>query len=224
MRKEGIKMRNVKKVLAVFVLIILVLGGIIVAKSGFNYGIEYKKVTELKFMLGQVINMSDVESIVKEAFNDKEVRIQKIDYFDDSVNIISKSITDVNISVVDPTDEEIQTLIDKLNEKYSQNNSMDSISKVKTADISLSKIINPYLLPAIVALAIIVLYMVVRFRKQGVAKVILKPIFSVVIVEAVFFAICAIVRIPITIWTMPFALVLMVITLTWNAYKFEENV
>lgn len=206
-------MKNIKKVLALFVVIVLILGTSMVVKKGFNYGIEYKEVTELKFMLGQVLDMDEVESIVNEAFNNKETRIQKIDYFNDSVNI----------SVVEPTDEEIQALLDKLNARYSQNNEMNNISRVKTANVSLTEIIKPYILPSIVTLVLVLLYMIVRFRNQGILKVALLPIFATIVAEALFFAICAIIRIPITIWTMPFALILMILTLTWYAYKFEKN-
>lgn len=207
-------MKNIKKGLALIVIIILILGIIMVVKKGFNYGIEYKEVTELKFMLGQVLDMNEVENIVNEAFNNKELKIQKIDFFNDSVNI----------SVVEPTDEEIQTLINKLNERYNQNNTIDSISIVKTANVFLKEIIKPYILPCIIALALVALYMIIRFRNQGVVKVALLPIFATLIVEALFFAVCAIIRIPITIWIIPFALILMIITLTWYAYKFEKNI
>lgn len=206
-------MKNIKKVLALFVVIVLILGILMVVKKGFNYGIEYKEVTELKFMLGQVLDMDEVESIVNESFNNKETRIQKIDHFNDSVNI----------SVVEPTDEEIQVLLDKLNARYSQNNEMNNISRVKTANVSLTEIIKPYILPSIVALVLVLLYMIVRYRNQGILKVALLPIFATIVVEALFFAICAIIRIPITIWTMPFALILMILTLTWYAYKYEKN-
>lgn len=206
-------MKNIKKVLALFVVIVLILGTSMVVKKGFNYGIEYKEVTELKFMLGQVLDMDEVESIVNEAFNNKETRIQKIDYFNDYVNI----------SVVEPTDEEIQALLDKLNARYSQNNEMNNISRVKTANVSFTEIIKPYILPSIVALVLVLLYMIVRFRNQGILKVALLPIFATIVAEVLFFAICAIIRIPITIWTMPFALILMILTLTWYAYKFEKN-
>ena len=101
-------MRNINKILVILVAILLVIGMFLIATRGFNYSIEYKGVTELKFMLGQVLDMNEVESIAKEALNNKEMKIQKIDYFNDSINI----------SVVDPTDEEIQALIDKFNSRY----------------------------------------------------------------------------------------------------------
>ena len=206
-------MRNINKILVILVAILLVIGIFLMVTKGFNYSIEYKEVTELKFMLGQVLDMEEVESIVKEAFNDKEVRIQKIDYFNDSVNI----------SVVEPTDEEIQSLIDKFNSRYSQNNTMDSISIVKTADTPLYEIAKPYIFPSILVLVLAAIYMGIRFRKQGILKVTLLPIIMTVVVEALYLSILAILQIPISIWTMPIALVLLLITLTVYAYRFETN-
>jgi len=207
-------MRNVKKILAVFIVIVLVFGIGCLIKEGFNYGVEYKAVTEIKFMLGEVLNIEEVNSIVNEAFNGKEVKVQKVGYFDDSVNI----------SVVEPTDEEIQSLIDKFNKKYNQNNDMDSLNMVKTGNITFMEIVKPYVFPVILVLVLIAIYMGIRFRNQGVVKVILIPLFATLIVEALYFSAIAILQTPITIWTMPIALGLMIVTLTLYAYKFEKNI
>lgn len=207
-------MRNVKKILAVFIVIILVFGIFCFIKDGFNYGIEYKAVTEIKFMLGEVLNIGEVNSIVNEAFNEKEVKVQKVGYFDDSVNI----------SVVEPTDEEIQTLIDKFNKRYNQNNDMDSLNMVKTGDITIMEIVKPYVIPVILVLALVAIYMGIRFKNQGVVKIVLVPLFATLIVEGLYFSAIAILQTPITIWTMPIALGLMIVTLTLYAYKFEKNI
>jgi len=207
-------MKNVKKVLAVFLVVILILGIFCIVKQGFNYGIEYKEVTELKFMLGQVIDMEEVNAIVNKAFGDKEVKVQKIDYFNDSVNI----------SVVNPTDNEIQTLIDKFNTRYGQNNDMNSLNMIKVAHTPFIDIVKPYIFPTILVVALVAIYMGIRFKNQGVLKVILKPILALVIVEAIFFVAYSILQIPITIWTMPIALGIVIVTLTLYAYKFEKNV
>lgn len=204
-------MRNINKILVILVAILLVIGMFLIATRGFNYSIEYKGVTELKFMLGQVLDMSEVESIAKEALNNKEMKIQKIDYFNDSVNI----------SVVDPTDEEIQALIDKFNSRYGQNNTMESISIIKTADTSLYEIAKHYIVPVIIAVILVAVYMGIRFRKQGILKVTLLPIVMSVVVEALYLSALAILQIPVSIWTMPIALVLLLITLTIYAYRFE---
>lgn len=206
-------MRNINKILVILVAILLVIGIILMFTKGFNYSIEYKGVTELKFMLGQVIDMNEVESIAKEAFNDKEMKIQKIDYFNDSVNI----------SVVEPTDEEIQSLIDKFNSRYSQNNTMDSISIIKTSNTSLYEIAKQYILPVIITVILVAIYMGVRFRKQGILKVALLPIIMSIVAEALYLSILVILQIPISIWTMPIALVLLLSTLTIYAYRFETN-
>lgn len=204
-------MRNINKILVILVVILLVIGMFLIATRGFNYSIEYKGVTELKFMLGQVLDMNEVESIAKEALNNKEMKIQKIDYFNDSINI----------SVVDPTDEEIQALIDKFNSRYGQNNTMESISIIKTADTSLYEIAKHYIVPVIIAVILVAIYMGIRFRKQGILKVILLPIVMSVVVEALYLSALAILQIPVSIWTMPIALVLLLITLTIYAYRFE---
>ena len=207
-------MRNINKILVILVAILLVIGIFLIVTKGFNYSIEYKEVTELKFMLGQELDMNEVESIAKEALNGKEMKIQKIDYFSDSVNI----------SVVDPTDEEIQTLIDKFNSRYGQNNTMESISIIKTANTSFYEIAKQYILPVVIAVILAVIYMGIRFRKQGILKVTLLPIVMAIVVEALYLSILAILQIPISIWTMPIALVLLLITLTVYAYRFETNV
>lgn len=206
-------MKNINKILVILIAVLLVIGIFLIVTKGFNYSIEYKEVTELKFMLGQVLDMDEVESIAREAFNDKEMKIQKIDYFNDSVNI----------SVVDPTDEEIQSLIDKFNSRYGQNNTMESISIIKTANTSLYEIAKQYIVPVIITVILVAAYMGIRFRKQGILKVTLLPIIMSIVIEALYLSILVILQIPISIWTMPIALLLLLITLTIYAYRFETN-
>jgi len=206
-------MKNVKKILAIFVVIILILGAFVVANKGFKYGMEYREYTELKFMLGQVLDMNEVQGIVNDVFKDKEVSVEKMNYFNDAVNI----------SVVDPTDEEIQTLIDKFNERYEQNQDKESVSIVKTEDISFYEIAKPYIFPSVIALLAVAIYMAIRFKKEGVVKMFFQPVIAVVLVEAVYFALKAILGFPVVIWTMPLALIFLVLTLVTVVYRKEKN-
>jgi len=207
------KMKKIKKILGIFVIIILILGIFVIVNKGFNYGMEYKEVTELKFMLGQVLDMNEVQSIVNEAFNNKEVKIQKINYFNDTVNI----------SVVEPTDEEIQTLIDKFNERYEQNNDMENLSIAKTENVTFYEIVKPYILPSVIALISVAVYMAVRFKKEGIIKMLLLPVGVTLLVELLYFAVVAIIQIPVSIWTMPIALILLVLVLVTLVSRLEKN-
>lgn len=207
-------MRKINKILLIGMMIILLLGTIVIVKKDFNYGMDYKGVTELKFMLGQVLDMNEVEGIVKEVFADKEVKIEKINYFNDSINI----------SVVKPSDEEIKTLIDKFNERYEQSNTMESVSRVNVPTTPLSEIVAPYMLPCLIALVLVLAYMVIRFNKKfNLVKTVVLPTTIVLFVEMIFFVVYAILQIPITILTMPLAMLILVVTLTTIVAKYEKN-
>ena len=206
-------MKNIKRILAILVVIILISGAFVVANKGFNYGMEYREYTELKFMLGQVLDMNEVQGIVNDVFKDKEVVVEKINYFNDAVNI----------SVVDPSDEEIQTLIDKFNERYEQNQDKESVSIVKTEDISFYEIAKPYIFPSVIALLAVAVFMAIRYRKNGIVKMFLQPVVAVILVEALYFALKAILQFPIVIWTMPFALILLVLTLVTLVSRKEKD-
>ena len=205
-------MKKQEKILIIFVIIVIIIGMFLGFTKGFNYSLEYSKSTEIKFGLQQNFNIYEINNITKDVFGDKKIKIQKIDYFNDSVAI----------TVQNPTDEELSNLVEKINGKYGLNYSVDSLNKIQNGEYKINEIIKPYILPTAIALIFVVAYMAIMYRKNLI-KAILTPVLGVALAELLFFSLIAIARVEISMFTMPLALALMVIVLTLITIKFEKK-
>ena len=93
-----------KKILPILVLLIIIVGVIVLAIKGMNYGLIYGNNTTIKMNLGKQV---EVEDIAKEIF-EKEYNVKLVNNHKENVLITAKSVSE----------EQISTLISKINEKY----------------------------------------------------------------------------------------------------------
>ena len=99
-----------KKILLVSVLILLIVDIIITATIGLRVSTEYAEGYLIKFHEKSTISTDDIKSIAKEIWG-KNYKVQKVEFFDDSAVIKVRSYDS----------DQIETLKNKLNEKYSSN-------------------------------------------------------------------------------------------------------
>ncbi len=202
------------KFLAVVAAIILI-GIIVMAAVGFNLDANYKEYKLIEVKIGKEFKVGDIESITNEVFSGKKVQIQKVGDFADSVAI---KLIDSDVS-----DEQKNTLNTKINEKFGIENTVDSINVNTIPKIKVFDLIKPYLVPLAIITFIVLIYMVVRFRKIGVAKVAAQTIGMTAMAELLFFAIIAITRHPINSLVMPVALIIYVTILTMLTGMYEKQ-
>ena len=84
-------------------------------------------------------------------------------------------------------------------------------------------IIRPYIVPFLIATAIILVYMGIKYRKLGMVKTILKTAFLLVVAQAVLLSVIAITRIPIGRITIPLVLAVYVLSLLGVTNYFEKK-
>lgn len=95
------------KVLYVVMIIVILLGIVMMAVKGFNYGILYSDHKRIEVVIGGDYNLEDISNIAKDVIKEKSV-VRKTTLFETSVAIDAKEITD----------EEILNLFNRLNEKF----------------------------------------------------------------------------------------------------------
>ena len=141
------------------------------------------------------------------------VIIRKVEVYEDSVSITAKEITD----------EQKQSIIDKINEKYQTELSADS-TQIQTIPHTRGRdIVKPYITPFIISTAIILVYMAIRYRKIGVLRTLLKTIATSVIAQTVLLSIIAITRIPVGRLTIPMIVTVYMLTLVGLTTNFEKK-
>ena len=206
-----------KKVVYIILACIIIIGTVITATMGLKADLIYSKNVEIDIYIGKQVNKEEINDIVKEVFSEKKVIVQQIELFEDMVSI----------TIPEKSDEELKTQIEqlntKINEKYGPENKAEDIKVIHNSKIKLSSIIKPYIVPIAISVLVILVYVIVRYRKLGILKTIVSYILTVGAVEAVFLSIIAITRFPINRLVIPIGLLLYVTTITILGFLNENK-
>ena len=124
-----------KKVLCIIFVIICIIDIAITASKGLNVGLYYGEGYDI-------------------TFSESNINLKEIEFFNDSCMIKVKSVND----------DQINNLCTKLNEKYSSELKSSDIKVEHVSNVRVRNIIEPYIIPTILSLLILLGYYAVRFR------------------------------------------------------------
>ena len=212
-KKEKNKLSKKTKIIITIIAIIILIGIAITCTIGLNFDLRYRDSKRMELYLEQDFNISDIKQMTDEVMPGKKVIIQKVEVYEDTVSITAEDITD----------EEKQSLIDKVNEKYGTNLAAESTEIETIPNTRGRDIVKPYVVPFGIATLIILVYMAIRYRKLGVVKTLLKTIVIAIVAEMVLLSIMAITRIPIGIITIPLVITVYLLTLIGLTTYFEKE-
>ena len=207
------KMTNKQKILIAIIALIIIVGTIITITVGLNFDFRLQETKKVQLYIGKDFEIKDIKDITKEVFGNEPVMIQKVEVYEDSVSIITKEITE----------EQKQNLLNKVNEKYGLEISADTTEIVSIPNMRGRDMIKPYILPFTIATVIILIYMVVRYRKLEIIKAILKVIIISIVSQATLLAVIAIIRIPIGRLTIPMVITVYLLTCIGLTTNFEKQ-
>ena len=210
---EKIK-KNKKIIIGILIAIILIAGIAITLTIGLNFDLNYQETKQIQLNLGTEFDKNDIKGITDEVFSGQKVMIQTVEVFKDAVSIRTTDITD----------EQKQSLIDKINEKYeSAEIEADSVEIETIPHTRGRDIVKPYIAPFALATFIILVYMAFRYKKIGSTKTILKTLGMVILMQAILLSIIAIARIPIGRVTIPLVLGVFLLTFIGLTTSFEKQ-
>lgn len=204
-------MKN-KKIIYIILACIILIGAIIVCLKGLNVGLKYSPNKQIEINLEKEFDKNNIKQIVKEVIGNKEILVQKVELYEEIVSIIVRNITD----------EQIEQINTKINEAYGTSNEVKDLIITENANLKISDIVKPYIIPIAISLIIIIVYAGVRFRKINIFEVLGKIIGMNIIAEALYVSILAITRLQVnevTI-TMPIAIYVIV---TFAIFSELEN-
>ena len=197
-----------KKIIYGILICIIIAGAVIIGVKGLEVDIAYSKNVRIDVYLGKTFENEDMKQIAQEVFGDNRILIQKVEYYEDMASITIKQENAENM------DEKLEELNTKINEKYDLENSVEDIQVTYQPKIKLSSILAPYIVPLMISSIIILIYIIVRYRKIGIIKTVAFYALVIFAVEALFLSILAIARIPVNRLVMPIGLSLYVICVT----------
>ena len=202
-----------KKNIFLAVMGIIILAGIVMfCIKGLNYNLSYGKNSSISINMGKDVNTNEIKQLTEEVVGNKA-----------NVRTINESNSFILITVKEISDEQKANLLSKINEKYSLDLKEDDLKIANNAQVQLCDLIKPYIVPSIISIALIMIYFIIRYRKYGIAKIILETLGSIVILEAFLFSIYAITRLPVNSLTMPLAVILFVIVIIALMEKFRKE-
>ena len=174
------------KLLYIVLIIVIIIGAIVYKAKGFNKELNYSSRQEFEISAASTFDVSKVESIAKEILSNRKVKVQKVERFDNALEIISTEISE----------EEKQNIINKVNEEYNENISNEGISIITITSTRVLDIFKPYVLTAIISLIIVILYFLLLYNKIGIKKVLINGISIPILAELAYYSLIIIVRIP----------------------------
>ena len=201
------------KAISIILIIIIIAGIIVTFTTGLNFELKYQETKKIQVLVGKEFEISEIKEITDEVLPEQEVIIQKAREFEDVVNITTKEMTE----------EQKTNLVNKINEKYGQETTAEDIKIVTIPHTRGRDIVKPYILPFIVASAIILVYFLVKYRKLEKIKMILTYVIGLILPQLVLLSIIAITRIPVGRTTMSLVLIIYVLTLLTLTNNFETK-
>ena len=209
------------KIIKILLLCLIIAGVIVVATLGFNVGLKYSSNFQIGINIGQEFETSDIRAITDEIYKGQRVIIQKIELYKDMVQI----------TVKETTEEQIDQLYEKIKENYNiteenegeEENSTVNLQVSYNENIRLRRIAKPYVIPLTIATVIILVYLMLFFKKLGMWKVLYKALISIIGTQAVLFSLYAVLRIPINRLTPIISIIVYIATILTITIKFNKE-
>lgn len=180
---------------------------------------KYNIVQKIYISIGDDYSVDDIKTIANEVFSKEDTNVEKSKDNEKYVSIEANLITE----------QDLESLNNKINEKYNLTNKTSSISAsnvIKSKEmprVRLTDMAKQYLFYTIIATIIVLVYFAIRFRKLGIAKVMLESISTIVFSELLYMAIIAITRASINKIIIIAAFAIYICVLTYLNKKYIDK-
>lgn len=201
------------KLLYIILIIVIIVGVIVYKVKGFNKELNYSNRQEFEISAASTFDVSKVEEIVKSVITNRQIKVQKVERFENALKITSAEISE----------EEKENIINKINEEYNENISNEDVKIISVTATRIIDILIPYIFPIIIAMVIVLVYFVILYNKIGITEVLTKGIILPILVELSYYAIIAITRIPFGRTTNSIALGIFILTIGMLTICFQKQ-
>lgn len=212
-------MKN-KKVIPILITVFILVGIVVTCVLGLNFDLSYSAHKQIDIQIGKEFDNKEIKALVKEVVGNRKVTIQKVELYEDMVSI----------GIQDISEEELQNLTTKINEKYEIENTVENIAVTSVPNVRGRDLIKPYLMPIaisfLIILAYIICYVLIKNhlgKKINMVKAILGTIEIIVEFELLYLALLAITRLPVTALTIPIAIIIYVLTTIGSMAYLEKQ-
>ncbi len=202
-----------KKIIYGIIAVIILLAIASIYFFRLNFSLMYKDNVRLDVQIGKQYSIKDIKQIAKEVFNNQNIQIHNVENFGDTVAI-----------TVEYSDEElINSLKEKIKEKYALESTDDLVQTTNVPHLRGRDIVKPYIIPTAIVTALIIVYVGIRYIKIGILKTAGGLLLKLVISQLLYLSIIAIFRIPIGIYIMPISILLYLLVLIITIIGYQNK-
>lgn len=219
-------MKKNKLILSIIIAIIIVAGIIVTFTIGFNVSMALKEHKQIQINIGKDFDEKDIKQIAKEVLENEQVEIQRVEVLRDnntSTSIVGAYEDKVLISASNITEEQKANLVSKINEKYgielkTEEQQIEVVPKTRISDV-----FSQYTMAFVIVTIVVIVYLLIRYRKLGMLKVLLNTILTLAISEGLLLSIIAITRIPLANIIISIVFVIYTLVLLMLTTNFENK-
>lgn len=202
-----------KKILIAVMACIIIVGFAMIGFVGLNFDINYTANKEIDIYLGTQFEISDIRGLVKEVIGNEATVIQKVELYEEIVSIKVKEISD----------EQIEQLLTKINEKYNLEIKKDDITITNNSNLRGRELVKPYILPIAISVVLVLVYAGIKFYRVNSIEVISKLIGLNIIAQLFYVSVLAITRLPVNRLTIPVSIAIYIATTLAVTINFENK-
>ena len=176
-----------KKIFAIAIIALIIFAGIIViATVGFNKEQKYLETQSIDIYIEQKVEYSKIKNIANDILG-KNNTVQIIEIYEDMVTIKAKQISE----------EQKNNIVTKIKENYEFEQTAEETTINVLPETRIRDMYKQYVIPFIISEILVLVYMLIRYYKKGILKVMAKTVITPIIAELFLISVVAILRIPV---------------------------
>lgn len=202
-----------KKIIYIVSVIVIILGIIVTCIWKTNVTLLDTNHTRIDIYIGKDYNKEEIEQIAKDTLGTKKIIFQEIETFNDSISIHVKQANT----------EQIEALKSNIAQKYEIEDTENLIKITNIGNVRIRDMIEPYIVPIIIATIIISIYIGIRYFKLGIVKQVLILLLRLLVSESLLLSIIEITRIPVGTYTILLAILVYIVVIIFTIIGYENQ-
>lgn len=181
------KQKNIKIIFIALVALVILIGIVVVGIWGYNKELKFEKSQSIDIYVEQKVDESKIKDIVHEALGNANYIVQTVEIYKDMVTIRSEQITE----------EQKNNIVNKIKENYEFKQTAEETTINTVPATRIIDMYKGYILPFTISGILVLVYMVIRYYKKGILKVLARTVAIPVFGELFLLSVIVIARIPV---------------------------
>ena len=201
-----------KKIISIAIIALIIIAGIVVVSLwGFNKELKFAQGQRIDILVEQKVDEEKVKNLVDGVLGMHNI-VQTVEIYEEMVTIRATSISE----------EQKNTIVNIMKENYEFEQTAEKTDIITVPATRFRDMYKQYVVPFIISIILVAIYMVIRYYKKGILKVLLKTLFIPAVAELLLLSWMAIVRIQIGRFTPVFVLLVYVASIWYTMKEIEK--